>query len=117
MMGTPAALAWSKNSPNGAAIFEQTCLGSSQRAFISRTNIAVVLLSKVRGFASGRFGPSCAPNPRHQRRDKKTRNDEFKHHVRFSMSCDEINIKPRSAIDVTACTRRGVSWSCEGIEA
>src|SRR6266404_3652886 len=59
-MGTPAVLAFSRKSPKGAVILEQTCFGSSQRAFRSRTNMAVVLLSRVTGFASGRFGPSCA---------------------------------------------------------
>src|SRR6266481_1237947 len=59
-MGTPAVLAFSRKSPKGAVILEQTCFGSSQRAFRSRTNRAVVLLSRVMGFASGRFGPSCA---------------------------------------------------------
>src|SRR5581483_8321516 len=62
MIGTPAALALSRNSPSGAAIFEQTCLGSSQRAFISSTRIAVLLLSSATGLGSGRLGPSSAAN-------------------------------------------------------
>src|ERR1043166_5622143 len=61
IIGTAEALAFSKNSPTGAAILEQTCLGSSQRAFISSTKTAVVLPSRTSGFASGRLGPSCAP--------------------------------------------------------
>src|SRR6185312_471040 len=60
MIGTAAALALSRKSPSGAVILEQTCLGSSQRALRSSTKIAVLLLSRVNGFASGRFGPSCA---------------------------------------------------------
>src|SRR5882724_740226 len=60
MIGTPAALALSRKSPSGAVILEQTCLGSSQRALRSSTKIAVLLLSRVSGFGSGRFGPSCA---------------------------------------------------------
>src|SRR4029434_1101778 len=60
MIGTAADLALSRKSPNGAVIFEQTCLGSSQRVLRSSTKIAVLLLSRVSGFGSGRFGPSCA---------------------------------------------------------
>src|SRR5437773_6922714 len=63
MIGTAAALALSRKSPSGAVILEQTCLGSSQRALRSSTNIAVLLLSRVSGFGSGRFGPSCAQAP------------------------------------------------------
>src|SRR5437762_3991230 len=63
MIGTAAALALSRKSPSGAVIFEQTCLGSSQRALRSSTNIAVLLLSRASGFGSGRFGPSCAQAP------------------------------------------------------
>src|SRR5882672_1561941 len=63
MIGTAADLALSRKSPNGAVIFEQICLGSSQRALRSSTNIAVLLLSRVSGFGSGRFGPSCAQAP------------------------------------------------------
>src|SRR5262245_44941664 len=63
MIGTAAALALSRKSPSGAVIFEQTCLGSSQRALRSSTKIAVLLLSSVIGFGSGRFGPSCAQAP------------------------------------------------------
>src|SRR5262245_51830371 len=60
MIDTAAALALSRKSPKGAVILEQTCLGSSQRALRSSTNMAVLLLSRVKGFGSGRFGPSCA---------------------------------------------------------
>src|SRR6266545_7072332 len=63
MIGTAAALTLSRKSPSGAVILEQTCLGSSQRALRSSTNTAVLLLSRVSGFASGRFGPSCAQAP------------------------------------------------------
>src|SRR5882724_2241267 len=63
MIGTAAALALSRKSPSGAVILEQTCLGSSQRALRSSTSIAVLLLSRVSGFGSGRFGPSCAQVP------------------------------------------------------
>src|SRR5262249_61247170 len=63
MIGTAAALALSRKSPKGAVILEQTCLRSSQRALRSRTNIAVLLPSRVSGFGSGRFGPSCAQAP------------------------------------------------------
>src|SRR5512132_275578 len=60
MIGTAAVLALSRKSPSGAVILEQTCLGSSQRALRSSTSRAVLLLSRVSGFGSGRFGPSCA---------------------------------------------------------
>src|SRR5262245_19651511 len=63
MIGTAAALALSRKSPKGAVILEQTCLGSSQRALRSSTNMAVLLPSRVSGFGSGRFGPSCAQAP------------------------------------------------------
>src|ERR1051325_5949567 len=60
MIGTAAPRAVSRNSPTAGAILEQTCLGSSHRAFMSRTRTAVVLASSVSGFGSGRWGPCCA---------------------------------------------------------
>src|SRR5215472_17159337 len=63
MIGTAAALALFRKSPKGAVVLEQTCLGSSQRALRSSTNMAVLLPSRVSGFGSGRVGPSCARIP------------------------------------------------------
>src|ERR1043166_508601 len=60
MIGTAAARTFSRNSPTIGVSLEQVDLGSSHRAFRSRTKRAVVLPSRLTGLGSGRFGPSCA---------------------------------------------------------
>ena len=59
MIGTEAALAFSRNSPMAGMSLDQICLGSWQRLLRSRTRRAVLLPSSVKGFGSGLFGPSC----------------------------------------------------------
>src|SRR5690348_11856872 len=76
MIGTAAARALSRNSPKGAVILLHTCFGSSQRAFMSSTRIAVLLLSRVTGLGSGRLGPSSAANSAAEKTTQRIRTAE-----------------------------------------
>src|SRR5258705_8713087 len=80
MIGTAAALALSRKSPSGAVIFEQTCLGSSQRALRSSTKIAVLLLSRVSGFG-GPVRTFLRPSARGRQRDPKKKESGSDCHV------------------------------------